>query len=248
MMQYTAVSKKGTKREFNNDRVFAGNNLINGECSVDLVTGPFAAVVCDGVGTEKAGGIAAGIAAKSFIDFNVAEASLLSLSARLRSANKRVLEKQKNSQKTMAAAVAGIMIANGNYMIFNIGDTRVYKYSGGTLRQISVDHTRAQQMLNTGEITNINQASKEEQNTLTGYIGGFGGACRPAVTRGSIRGEKGYFLICSDGVYKGITKTNLENIFAANSDIEEKKRAVCKLALKNSSADDMSMVLIKFAE
>lgn len=233
MFSYCACSDKGSERKNNEDRIIVDNNLLSAGNIAGTRKNELLAVVCDGVGGTDNGELAAEMISSSFRDFKIAETSPLSLSQHLHKVNRKVTTEQETASVrfNMASTVAGMMFYKNRYLLFNLGDTRIYQFSGSKLLQISKDHTANSEVQTAG---------------ITRYIGGTGNACRPFIKTGKII-SGGYYMICSDGIYKGLDDECLVSIFSTDSSLEEKRRAILKLALKNGSTDDKSVILIKCA-
>ncbi len=241
MIEYCACSVKGKTKLLNEDRVMVNNQMLSsvnsfGKKEMDLV-----AVVCDGVGSTRGGALAAEMIAKSFQDCDPAMSSPQSVARLLHSINRDIVEQQRASfhDRDMASTVAGLLLYKNKYLLFNLGDTRIYEYSGGMLKLLSKDHTVSNQSCTLGEMHASGDA-------ITGYIGGCGRACNPYIRTGEVT-EDGCFLICSDGVYKQLNDCVLKEILSQNTTDSEKKRAILRLSLQNGSSDDMSFVLIRCA-
>ncbi len=236
MINYSACSTKGKSRKINQDRVMVNNQCIDeggfeGKSSNELI-----AIVCDGVGSTKGSENAAEFVSNSFKDCNIARASPMLISRHLHKLNRKIIhnQKDKNDSCCMATTVAGVMLYKNKYMLFNLGDTRIYEFSDGVLKQISKDHIAEK------DINNKNT------NIITSYLGGYGYGCKPYMRTGSVTKDT-YFVICSDGIYKEIEENALKNILLSKVSLEDKKRAILELSLKNGSTDDMSVVLIECA-
>lgn len=229
MFKYCAYSEKGTERNINEDRVIVDNIVLQTAHYSGKSNNRFMAVVCDGVGSTNGGGQAAERIVKSFENFEIDLCSPLKLSRHLHKVNREIVEEQSSSQntKTMASTAAGLVMMADRYLLFNLGDTRIYKFHDGNMRLVTRDHIEP----------NVD-------NCITSYMGGNGYACFPSFRKGIV--ENGcMFLICSDGVYKSVNDDDLKSILCANIPVEEKGRAILKLALQNGSTDDKSLVLVE---
>lgn len=243
MIEYIACSRKGSRREKNEDRVMVNNTVIYEGVITGKDQDELIAVLCDGVGGTSGGEVAAEIVASGFKNYNISTASAYSLMHHIHKLNNTVLNQQKLQIKyrNMASTVAGIVFCNNRYLLFNLGDTRIYDVKSGLLSLKTRDHISGK------EDHNYFEPSPEScQDALTCYIGGSGYACNPSIIRGSISEDERYFLLCSDGIYKNITEENLKKALAENNTLEQKKRAILNLSLQNGSTDDMSLVLIKY--
>lgn len=234
MFNYCAYTQKGSGHKVNEDRIIVdGRVLTQTHCSGSTVKSFFAAV-CDGVGGVSGGDLAADMVAKSLVRFNNCDyVTPATFGHHLRVVNSYIALKQKENMKysNMASTVAGISISNNKYVLFNLGDTRIYKYHDGKLSKITRDH--------------IAQGGLErDHNIITRYLGGYGNACCPSYNKGN--SENGsLFLLCSDGVYKGQTEDEIKRILGNDCTLEEKEKAILELSLQNGSTDDMSLVIVR---
>lgn len=229
MFKYCAYSGKGTRRNTNEDRLMIDNMVLRTTHYSGESNAQFMVVVCDGVGSTTGGAQAAEIIAKSFENFELNSCSPLVLSRHLHKVNREIVAEQNRSKKakTMASTAAGLVMKANKYLLFNLGDTRIYKFHDGKLRLVTRDHIEP-----------------GVDNCITSYVGGSGYACFPSFRKGQV--ENGcMFLMCSDGVYKSIKDDDLKGILGANTTVEEKERAILKLTLQNGSTDDRSLVLIE---
>lgn len=243
MFEYIACSEKGNRGENNEDRVLVNNTVISEGVLSGKKDDEFIAVVCDGVGRTYGGEVAAGIVASGFKNYNVSAASVLSLSHHIQSINNCVRYEQKLTTKhsIMASTAAGILFWKNRYMIFNLGDTRIYEVKEDGIAQKTKDHTLA------GEKARwFTDSSGKANHTLTGYFGGYGHACNPSIVRGEIQESERIFLLCSDGVYKRIPEEKLKMALMKHSSLMQKKRAILDLSIQNGSSDDKSLVLIRY--
>lgn len=237
-VEYVACTAKGSARIRNEDRVMINNEIIAEGilCGIVEEKGVIA-VVCDGVGSTDGGAEAAEMIAKSFMGFDTATCSPLTLSRHLHKVNRAVVKEQSNKRdiRSMASTTAGLILASNRFIIFGLGDTRIYKFIDKKLSLITKDHTvsERQQFLGFGS-----------DEAITCYIGGGGYVCYPSFRKGFVENDS-LFVICSDGVYKSLENKDIENILCSESSLEQKEKAILNKSLQNGSTDDMSLVLIK---
>lgn len=236
MFRYCAYSERGTKRTVNEDRVMADNRVLTREQLSGQTDARFMAVVCDGVGGTGDGARAAEMIVKSFVDFDVGTCTPRSVSRNLHEVNRSIVrEKSRNPDNPgTASTVAGIVIKDRWCLSFNLGDTRILKYFDGRLSVISTDHTAATEWFCSGGCP----------DAITRYVGGEGFACVPSFRKGTAE-QGSIFLLCTDGVYKGVRDHQLRDILAGDDTIEEKGKAILKLSLQDGSGDDRSLVLVE---
>lgn len=86
------------------------------------------------------------------------------------------------------------------WMVFNVGDSRVYAWDGSTLAQLTVDHSAVQELLSRGLITRAQIAKHPQRNVITRAIG-----VDDVVNADAWLipvGERQSYLVCSDGLTK----------------------------------------------
>lgn len=232
MIEYIAYTKKGDRREKNEDRIFIDNKIlaegtISGKAEDGLV-----AVVCDGVGGNAGGEIAAEIAAGSFKDFDIPQTSVVSLNKHIQRTNREIMEEQKKhpDYKNMASTIAGIVLWKNQYIFFNLGDTRIYDISNNHIQVKSQDHI-------------LNDYGK--RNYITHYLGGDGHYCQPYMLKGSFKENVKSYLICSDGFYKSLYDDKKIKSQQFSKFLLQDKRIILNNMVQNNPFDDFSFIYIQ---
>jgi PPM family protein phosphatase len=105
--------------------------------------------------------------------------------------------------------------AGFHWMIFNIGDSRVYAWDGRTLDQLSVDHSAVQELVDAGLIGADEAERHPDRNVITRAIGADD-VVDPDVWLIPATGRQ-VFLICSDGLSKEVDDEQLARILASDS-------------------------------
>ena len=167
-----------------------------------LISPPLYAVA-DGMGGHGSGDVASALA----IDALTVCARLHPLSAdavlaTLYEANRVIVEAAAERAETdgMGTTVTGLALietsGGSHLMVFNIGDSRVYRLAGGRLDQITVDHSEAQELVVAGHLTRDEARTYPRRNIITRALG-----CdpRPAPDHWllpAIAGDR--YLLCSE--------------------------------------------------
>lgn len=116
------------------------------------------------------------------------------------------------------STLAGVALVDDNgpaWMAFNIGDSRVYRFDG-ELRQLSVDHSAVQELVDDGVISAQEASTHPERNVVTRAIG-VGDTAAPDVWLLPFGGDE-FFLICSDGLTKELDDGAIAEILALPDD------------------------------
>jgi serine/threonine protein phosphatase PrpC len=119
---------------------------------------------------------------------------------------------------TTLAGVALVDAGDGrgaHWMVFNIGDSRVYTWDGRSLRQLSVDHSAVQELVDAGLISADDAERHPDRNVITRAIGADEYA-EPDVWLIPAAGRQ-VFLICSDGLSKEVDGEGIARILAGDT-------------------------------
>lgn len=243
--KFFAFTKAGSSHQCNEDRILIGGQLLSsgaasGECAEQIM-----AVVCDGVGGEPHGGLAASIAAASFRNISDNILSPYTIAEITLGANESIRKWQRKNDeyKKMSTTIAGISLVGKSFLAFNAGDTRVYMYCGGELRQISTDHTKIcrKYLREVGE----EKGERAEQSVVTRFLGGTGNSWFPSLNQGRIEESAVLFILCTDGIYKKLENSDFLCILSCDMSTEEKCQAIMNKAVHNGSTDDMSITVLE---
>jgi protein phosphatase len=159
-------------------------------------------VVADGMGGHRAGDVASRIAIEEMaacvpLRPLFAEAVLTALEH----ANRHIMESgEANRMGTTATGLAGLETAGGDHlMVFNVGDSRVYRLAGHRLEQLTVDHSEVQELVLAGVITREEARTHPRRNVVTRALGSESGLLPDHWLLPAITGDR--YLICSDGLF-----------------------------------------------
>ncbi|MGO2112095.1 MAG: PP2C family protein-serine/threonine phosphatase [Pseudoclavibacter sp.] len=134
-----------------------------------------------------------------------------------------------------------------HWMIFNIGDSRVYGWNGRSLVQITVDHSAVQEMVSMGLITADEALVHPDRNVITRAVGS-----EPTVEADiwlmPTRGHQ-VFLVCSDGLTKELDDAQIsELILAYGSDPEpglSLAEHLVQNAVERGGRDNVTVVVVE---
>ncbi|SEN25365.1 PP2C family protein-serine/threonine phosphatase [Cryobacterium luteum] len=136
-----------------------------------------------------------------------------------------------------------------HWMVFNVGDSRVYTWTDGVLTQLSVDHSAVQEMVDAGLISMEDAEKHPERNVITRAIGAdeFVDAdvwLLPAHNEQS-------FLICSDGLTKELDDAAIARVLATDIRSEGDERSIADQlvdeAIEHGGRDNVSVIYVESA-
>ncbi len=166
-------------------------------------------VVCDGMGGAKSGNIASSLAADVFVQevkrswhsSMDREKTDQVLRSAVKLANFTVFDQSRQFEEFdgMGTTLVAVLIAKGKKAtIINVGDSRAYGITKEGIRQITVDHSLVQMMVDRGELTAEQAKTYPGKNFITRAIGTETTVECDIFHTDVSRGD--YFLLCSDGL------------------------------------------------
>ena len=133
--------------------------------------------VCDGMGGQKAGEVAAKITCEKCFDFfqkNYSEKKdiISFIKETIKYANTQVynLSRQNEEYSNMGTTIVFLLYKNKNIYIANVGDSRAYILNRYGLSQVTKDHSYVSFLLEKGAITK-EESKKMNNNVITRAIG-----------------------------------------------------------------------------
>lgn len=105
--------------------------------------------------------------------------------------------------------------AGFHWMVFNVGDSRVYSWDGRTLEQLSIDHSAVQELVDAGLIRADEAERHPDRNVITRALGADE-VIDPDVWLIPAVGRQ-VFLICSDGLSKEVDDERLAEILSGDT-------------------------------
>ena len=126
----------------------------------------------------------------------------------------------------MGTTLVGVVFYNGKYYWMNCGDSRLYRFRQGKLKQLSVDHS-----------LNTLKGEKRHSNIITNCIGG--GCKSPYLdffefTDDFLPGDT--YLLCSDGLSDMVPDENMERLLQENASANR----LCEAAIEAGGYDNVS--------
>ena len=129
------------------------------------------------------------------------------------------------------------------FSIANVGDSRLYRFSGNKLRQITEDHTVAQELIHEGRMTEQQAMQHESRHKLTQALGGF--LSERGVDMWEIPIQAGdRFMLCSDGLVEGIDSRGIVRLLAKHKNAQATADALVKESCKKDGRDDTTTVVV----
>jgi len=228
MTLFSADSHPGHKRSGNEDSFVASPEL-----------GLF--VVADGVGGHADGEVASAIVRDTLHKDLVAGKTLVDA---IHHSHEAVLEEiGHRTDSNMGSTVVALQLADGEYEIAWVGDSRAYLFDG-ELRQITRDHNPVSELVARGAITPQQASVHPERNVLSQSLG-VSAAIKlaPGRVRGEIEpGQQ--IILCSDGLTDELSDSRITEIMSDNEAPPEQVKALITAALEAGGRDNVTVIVI----
>ncbi len=215
---------------------------------------PLAMILADGMGGHSKGEIASEIAVEfvaSFLrEYLLSPHSPAELTRHLQELVKKANVKvylgsldEKENQGMGTTLTAAVLLAD-HLIIAHVGDCRAYIFKDGHLRQLTVDHTLVQEMVDAGSLTAEETRTHPRRNVLTRALG-FPDFIIPDMTEIPVAGGD-RILLCSDGLHGLVPDDQISQLVEAGETPSEVVQQLIQAALTAGGEDNVT-VLCAFA-
>ncbi|MBR1472382.1 MAG: serine/threonine-protein phosphatase [Lachnospiraceae bacterium] len=251
MFSYAGKVDIGVYEKGNDDRLLIGPHLLTG--------GSFAgktqqdhimAVVCDGVGGMAEGGRAAMTALELFSHLDRPGVTQEEIREAVETANSRCrnLQSIENLHNGLRTTIAGIYADKDRFLVFNAGDSRVYRFRYRFFSQLSRDHSLVQDMVDLGEISPEMAKTHPKKNIINKCIGNAETVVPRIVDLTEDFVKDDIIMICSDGISDEVEDAEFRELIMEHKQdesLEECCGLICRMAIAKGSKDNMSVILLR---
>ncbi len=149
----------------------------------------------------------------------------------------------------MYATVALLCIDGKDVYVCNVGDTKIYRYRGGRLRQLSEDHTQAQRMVKLELLTPEKAKTHPKRHKLTQYFGAMPVESSLEPFYGHIEAKNDdIFLLCSSGFFESVSEARVLELLHDHSDPAELVDLLMTEAAGAGLAEDATIMVVKASD
>ncbi len=239
MPQSFSITDIGLRREMNQDYVFSSDK--------PLGTLPCLYLVADGMGGHRAGDLASKLTVETVVSqvaASVGEEPEELLRDAFCVANDRIRQTADSHREYygMGTTLVGCTICGGDLLVANVGDSRLYNYTGKEFRQVTVDHSLVEEMVRKGSLDRRAARVHPERNVITRAIG-----AEKDIDVDFFRvplSECGLILMCTDGLTSMIEDSEIESVLSGERPLEDMARILVSLANRAGGSDNISVILI----
>ncbi|MGD8193466.1 PP2C family protein-serine/threonine phosphatase [Herbiconiux sp. P18] len=204
-------------------------------------------LVADGMGGHEAGEVASALAVDAFTALT-SERSIDAADIRLAfdRAHEAIAAIVSTGLRRAGTTVSGVAVAESDgrahWLVFNLGDSRTYRLTGGELEQISVDHSVVQELLDGGELDRAAAASHPDRNVITRALGAGGPYQADYWLVPVESGDR--MLICSDGISGELDDELIAHVLIEEQSAQEAATRLVHEGLLRGGRDNLTAVVI----
>ena len=147
--------------------------------------------------------------------------------------------------KNCGSTLTGFLIDNNKFYTINIGDSRVYLYSKGNLKQITKDHSFVQNLIDNGVITKEEAQKHPKKNIITSIVSSVISNMHVDVSDAQMLNKDDILIACSDGVHDALNDEEIETIIKNNFNNKNLSEIIGKAAYDAGSKDNITICFYK---
>ncbi|MFN3814421.1 MAG: PP2C family protein-serine/threonine phosphatase [Aquificaceae bacterium] len=233
------ITHRGKMRDRNEDALLMNDMILQEEVMSSPLCferegGHFIFAVADGLGGHAAGEMASKLALQTLMELR--PKNLEDIVSTLHKARDRLEEFARENAYAygLGTAVAGLVLSDEGFFVFNVGDCRVYGLEDEKIKRLTVDHTEVERLVRLGYISEEEAKSHPNRHMLTSALIGNPSFEEFEVHIKKVNSYKS-FLICSDGLWEAVENYEL---FLTPSEL-------LLLALKRGGKDNISILRLR---
>ncbi len=236
--RYAAATDTGLVRQTNQDALFADASL---------------AIIADGMGGHAAGEVAAAISIDLIKTQFQQNPTVEGFIEAIQEANVAVVTDAKENPEHFGMGTTIIAVGlthdlNGivSPTLVHVGDSRAYQLRDGALRQLSEDHSVAEEWVRMGRLTPEEAAVHPRRHQLTRGVGVEDTISIDVTSIHAVAGDR--ILLCSDGLSNELDPDTLARLASAPTGLEFAVESLVSAAKAAGGHDNISVILLEFDE
>lgn len=207
--------------------------------------------VADGMGGAEAGELASGLAAAALAEGGAGIRGEEGVAGLVREANRRIFHYsiEDPSKAGMGTTVTAALVdeQQGTIVIAHVGDSRAYRIRGGSLQQLTIDHSVVGELVRAGRLTEEEALDHPYRSAITRALGTEENVEVDTVTIALEPGDA--YLLCSDGLTSMVRDDEILRIVAGRAgDPDAAALALVDAANAAGGEDNVTVVLFEIVD
>jgi len=162
-------------------------------------------------------------------------------------ANRNIREEaERNPARTgMGTTLTALLLMRKRAFLAHIGDSRAYRLRGGTLAQLTTDHSVVAEQMRSGLITPEQARTSPYRHVITRALGIDREAAPDLIEQPVKTGDT--FLLCSDGLTEMVGDSEIGRILARSAP-RDAARKLIDAANEQGGVDNITAVVVQVVE
>jgi protein phosphatase len=144
----------------------------------------------------------------------------------------------------MGTTVIALVLLDGRGFSAHVGDSRLYRFAGGRLEMMTIDHSQVMEMVRHGVITMEQARSHDDKNVILRAVG-TQEAVEVEVSDEFTVSPGDTFLLCSDGLSDMLEDAEIEQILLSSADQHTAGERLIAAAKEAGGHDNITVGVIK---
>ncbi len=237
VIMHAARSDIGMRREENQDSF----GILEGD-------GYKLFIVADGMGGVKGGALASSLAIETMKSSlaNVGQPTNDDVVQAIQRANAEIFAKGSAdaSLNGMGTTFVALYFQGNKLTVFNVGDSRAYRFRQDQVDRLSEDHTLVMELVRSGTIDVEQAANHPVSHMLTRSLGPAEEVEVDVIEVGDGPYQSDLFLICSDGLYNHVKDGEMLALMQENR-LESAVEKLIELANKRGGTDNITIIAVE---
>jgi serine/threonine protein phosphatase PrpC len=229
-LRHAARTDVGRKRAVNEDSLLATSPVF---------------IVADGMGGHEAGDRASAAVVQEFVHLTGREVSFADVTAAVDRAQTMVRHIADGTERGAGSTLTGVVLVRHNgvlqWLVVNVGDSRVYRMRGQNLAQLTIDHSLAQQLVAEGRLRADEVATFAQRNVITRAVGAADSPADYWLVP-VVAGDR--LLVCSDGLTGELIDEAIREGLTLGGGTEQTVDLLLAHALENGGRDNISLIVV----
>ena len=230
-LTWGGATDQGRIRANNQDAMYADSGLF---------------VVADGMGGHQGGEVAANLAVRTLTNAERSDREQLreAVAEANRVVHQTALEEAElHGMGTTLTTLAVSQEANTHqFVILNVGDSRVYRHRDGQLEQLTEDHSYVAELVRRGELDDEAAQAHPYRNMLTRAIGVHAEVEIDEWLLEPVSGDR--FMLCSDGLTNELADLEIAEQLRFDKDPSTTAKALVGLANERGGRDNSTVLIV----
>ncbi len=204
--------------------------------------------VADGMGGHAGGEVASRMAVDALTIAFGRQPTGAGLSEAVNEANAAVWQHSLDNPELrgMGTTLTAVALVNEDghdvLALVNVGDSRSYRFHDGELVQITTDHSLAEEMVRSGDMSASEAAVHPHRHILTRALGAKEDVTVDLWRIRPVRGDR--YLLCSDGLTNELSSDQMVEVLASVPDPQKAAELLVQAARTHGGSDNITAVVV----